>query len=143
MANNPPTPAPTRNPLADIAKKVGTGWSAIAGVIGALVTYGVLSGAQGDAITAAGAQAQDTVTAFGTVLGGMLPLISGVIAAFSTAKTGEGHVTPLADPRDNAGNRLVPAAGAVTQSPQSGATVADRDPGRSAKRTINPEDTWT
>lgn len=100
----------TRNPLSDVAKKIGTGWSAIAGVVGALVTYGVLSGAQGDAITAVGAQAQDTVTAFGTVLGGVLPLISGVIAAFSTAKTGERHVTPIADPRNNDGQKLTPDA---------------------------------
>ena len=99
----------TRNPLSDIAQKIGTGWSAVSGVIGALVTYGVLSGAQGEALTAAGAQAQDTVTAFGTVLGGALPLLAGVISAFSTAKVGERHVTPVGDPRDNDGNRLTPA----------------------------------
>lgn len=118
----------TRNPLADVASKVGTGWSALSGVIGALVTYGVLSGAQGEALTAAGAEAQNTVTAFGTVLGGLLPLIAGVISAFGTAKVGEGHVTPVASPRNNAGVPLVPAVAAEAPTrlaKPEGGVVAD------------------
>lgn len=102
----------TRNPLTDVAAKVGTGWSALSGVIGALVTYGVLSGAQGEALTAAGAEAQNTVTAFGTLLGGVLPLIAGVVSAFGTAKIGEGHVTPVVDPRAVDGTPLVPRGAA-------------------------------
>lgn len=97
------------NPLVEVASKVGVAWSAISGVLGALVTYGVLTGAQGDAITAAGAEAQDTITAFGTALGGVLPLIAGIVAAFSTAKIGKAKVTPVEDPRDNNGTPLVPA----------------------------------
>lgn len=124
----------TRNPLTEIASKIGTGWSALSGVIGALVSYGVLSGAQGEALTAAGAQAQDTVTAFGTVLGGVLPLIAGVVSAFSTAKVGEGKVTPVADPRANDGTPLVPAPAPVVKPAAAEKRVAD--PG-----TVG--DTWT
>lgn len=129
------------NPLKEAASKVGTAWSAVSGVIGALVTFGLLTSAQGEAITLAGAEAQNTVTAVGTVLGGVLPLIAGVITSFRTTAAARDHVTPVASPRDNLGNVLVPAGpatGVVTQSPAAGPTVADRDPG-----TVSDGDTWT
>lgn len=97
------------NPLAEVASKVGVAWSAAGGLISALVTFGVLTAAQGDAVTAAGAAAEGTVTALGTVIAGVLPLIAGIVSAFRTAAAGKDKVTPVDDPRDNAGNPLTPA----------------------------------
>ena len=140
MVNTPPagghiSPAVSRpNPLKEAASKVGTAWSAASGVIGALVTYGVLSGAQGEALTAVGAEAQNTVTAFGTVLGGILPLIAGVVTAFSATSAAKDHVTPVADPRNNAGQPLTPDTAPprvpdkrVAGPTSSGSTVTDGD----------------
>lgn len=98
------------NPLGEAASKVGVAWSAASGIVSALVTFGALTAAQGDAVTAAGAAAEGTVTALGTVLAGILPLIAGVVSAFRTASAGKEHVTPVASPRDNEGRVLVPAA---------------------------------
>lgn len=105
MAGNNERP----NPLGVAASKVGVAWSAASAVIGALVTFGVLSTAQGEAITLAGAEAQNTVTAVGAVVGGILPLIAGVVASFRTASAGREAVTPVADPRTVDGIPLVPA----------------------------------
>lgn len=99
------------NPLGEAASKVGTAWSAAAGVVSALVTFGALTVAQGDAITQAGEASPGVITALGTVLAGVLPLISGVIASFRTASAGKELVTPVADPRDNQGNSLTPDTG--------------------------------
>ena len=98
------------NPLGEAASKVGVAWSALSGVVGALVTFGALSTVQGDAITAAGQAAEGAVTATGTVLAGVLPLIAGVIAAFRTTAAAKPHVTPMEDPRDHDGNPLTRAA---------------------------------
>lgn len=96
------------NPLGEAASKVGVAWSAASGVIGALVTFGVLTAVQGDAITAAGQAAEGTVTATGTVLAGVLPLIAGVVSAFRTTAAARPHVTPMEDPRTNDGRPLTP-----------------------------------
>lgn len=97
------------NPLSEIASKVGVAWSAAGALVSALVAYGALSAAQGEALTAAGAAAQDTVTAVGVVVAGVLPLITGVVSAFRTTTAGREHVTPVTDPRDEHGNLLTPA----------------------------------
>lgn len=97
------------NPLAEAASKVGTAWSAAAGVVSALVAFGALTVAQGSAITAAGDAAPGVVVALGTVLAAVTPLISGVIASFRTASAAREHVTPVADPRDDHGHALVPS----------------------------------
>jgi hypothetical protein len=96
------------NPLGEAASKVGTAWSAAAGVVSALVTFGALTVAQGNAIAQAGEASPGVVTAIGTVLAGALPLISGIIASFRTASAGKELVTPVVDPRDNQGNPLTP-----------------------------------
>lgn len=96
------------NPLGEAASKVGTAWSAAAGLVSALVTFGALTAAQGAAITAAGDAAPATIVALGTVIAGVTPLISGVIASFRTASAGREHVTPVADPRDDHGRALTP-----------------------------------
>ena len=96
------------NPLGEVASKVGVAWASASGLVTGAVTYGLLTTAQGDAITAAGAAAQDTVTALGTVVAVVLPLIGAVISSFRTAAAGRDHVTPITSPRDNDGNPLTP-----------------------------------
>lgn len=97
------------NPLSTAASKVGTAWAAASGVVSALVTFGVLTAAQGDAITVAGEAAPSTITGLGTIIAGVLPIVSGVVSSFRTASAAKDDVTPVADPRDNAGNALTPA----------------------------------
>lgn len=105
------------NPLKEAAQKVGVAAGAAAAVIGALVSYGVLSVSQGDALSAAAASAQSTTTALGTVVGGVIPLIGAVVAAFTSTNAAKQHVTPVSSPRDDAGNVLAPVA-PVTGTPR-------------------------
>ena len=86
------------NPLGNAASHAGTAWSGVAGLIGALVTFGTLTSAQGDAINAAGAALSPTIIALGTVLAGVIPLIGGIVASFRTAAAARDHVTPVSDP---------------------------------------------
>jgi len=97
------------NPLADAASKVGVAVAAASGVVSALVAFGLLTSIQGEAVQTFGNAAPDTITALGTVIAGIFPLISAVIASFRTAAAARDHVTPSLDPRglDAAGN-LVP-----------------------------------
>lgn len=96
------------NPLGNVASHVGTAWAAASGLVGALLAFGVLTVAQANAITAAGDALPTTITAVGTVLAGILPLVSGVISAFRTASAARDHVTPVTDPRAVDGTPLVP-----------------------------------
>jgi hypothetical protein len=111
------------NPLGTAASKVGTAWSAAAGVVGALVAFGVLSSAQADALNAAGSAAPDALVALGTLIAGVVPLVSGVVASFRTAAAARDHVTPVADPRavDPVSGDLVPLV--PTTAPCGGPTV--------------------
>lgn len=103
------TPAVDRpNPLQAVAAKVGTAVSAATAVLGAAVAFGLLTAAQAEAISATGQALPGAVMALGTIAGAVIPLIGGVIAAFSTAAVGKHEVTPVSDPRDNAGNLLTP-----------------------------------
>ena len=68
--------------------------TAIAGILAALVSVGVLSTAEADTVNG-------VVTALVGAASFLLPLIGGLIAR---AKT-----TPLADPRDARGRQLTPA----------------------------------
>lgn len=104
-----------RNPLREVAAKVGVAWASIAGVVGALVSFGILNAAQGNAITAAGSALSPVLESLGVVIGGVVPLVGAVIASFHTAKSGENHVTPVDSPRDNDGNALIPAPGPFVQ----------------------------
>lgn len=98
-----------RNPLAGVASKVGVAWSAAGGIVSALVAFGTLSAAQGEALTVAGDAAQGTVTGLGTLVAGVLPIIAGVVASFRTASAGKEVVTPVSSPRAADGTPLVPA----------------------------------
>lgn len=94
----PETPEPPdRNPLRRVAKDV----SLVVGIIGTSITsavgFGIVTAAEADAVKGL----------LGTVPG-LLAGLCTLLAAFSTARSGEQHVTPLADPRTNAGVPLVP-----------------------------------
>lgn len=100
------------NPLAKVAATVGGVVATLAGIVGTLVQLGVLNATQADAISAAGAAAEPTLNATGLLIGGLLPLISALVAAFSTVKIGKQDVTPVSSPMDNHGNVLIPSPGA-------------------------------
>ena len=101
------------NPLKEVASKVGLAWAAVSGIVGALITYGVFTAAQGEAIANTGAALPGAIEAIGVVVGGLIPLIGAITAAFRTAAAGADHVTPVSSPRDNDGNVLVPAPSAT------------------------------
>lgn len=111
------------NPLKEVAAKIGTAWAAVAGVLGATVSFGVLSAAQADAINAAGTAIPGSLVAIGTVVGAFVPLVGAIIASFHTANAGANHVTPVANPRNNLGQALVPV-GSI--APATGAHLADQ-----------------
>lgn len=104
------------NPLGEVASKVGVAWAAAGGVVSALAAFGVLSSVQASAIQAAGEAAPGTITALGTVIAGILPLITGIVSAFRTASAGKEKVTPVSDPRANDGTPLVPADSSATRT---------------------------
>lgn len=86
-------------PLRDAASRLSTVLGVIGGIATALVGFGVLTAAQGDAVL------------------GLLGLVPGLftsvftaLAAFGVVRAGEPQVTPLSDPRDDEGRRLLPAA---------------------------------
>jgi hypothetical protein len=126
------------NPLGAAASKVGTAWAGIAGLVSALVAFGVLTAAQGSAITVAGETAPGTVTALGTLIAGIMPVIGAVIASFRTIDAAKDHVTPVSDPRAMVTNPstgvtelvpLVPVIGAVTPLSPSDPVMPATEPG--------------
>lgn len=129
-------PSERPNPLSKAASSVGVAWSGVSGLVSALVAFGALTAAQGDAVTAAGESAQGTVTALGTVLAGVLPLIAGIVAAFRTTAAARDQVTPVADPRNDAGQPLTPDN--VIHGSVERTTMADKRPG-----VVTDGDTWT
>lgn len=97
-------------PLREVASKVGVAWATASGFVGLLVTFGVLSAAKGEAINTAGAALSE---AFALIVGGLMPLIAGVVSAFRTVRAGEDHVTPVGSPVGRDGVPLVPAGSVV------------------------------
>lgn len=93
-----------RKPLSGIAKKVSKVIGALGGIVSVLVTSGFLSASEGAALT----DLFSSVEGVGVLVSGLVASATGVWAAFTTSKEGEKSVTPVADPRDNAGRRLVP-----------------------------------
>lgn len=93
-----PDPPPRPQPLRDVAQEVSLVVGIVGGVISSLAGVGVLSAAQGVAVS--------------NLLGlipGLITAIFTAIASFRTANQGEPLVTPNSDPRDSDGNLLVPA----------------------------------
>lgn len=92
----PERPRPLRDAAKEASLAVGLGGS----IITALVGYGILTVAQGDAFTA-----------LLGLLPGVVTGITAVAAAFRTANNGEQRVTPIESPLSAAGEPLVPAHG--------------------------------
>lgn len=92
------------HPLADIAVDVSRVQAMWVGASTAIVSGGVITLATSDAITA--------------LLGlipGLLALAGTILGARQVAAVGEPLVTPVSDPRDNEGRKLVPAPPGGTQ----------------------------
>lgn len=91
-------------PLRDIAKKWATVYAAGTAIVSGLVTAGVISAGQAGTVN-------DDFSAIDLLLSALVGIISAgaaTMSAFSTAKTGENVVTPVASPRDDANRPLVP-----------------------------------
>lgn len=101
------------NPLGEIAAKIGPAWGALSGVLVSLVPLGIMSQTQVDAIDAAGDSAVDAVGIIAPIVGGVVALVLAAVQSFVQAKASKDRVTPADDPRDNDGNKLVPAVSAV------------------------------
>jgi hypothetical protein len=112
------TPVERPNPLREVANKVGTAWSAVAAVVGAATSFGLLTSAQAEALAATGEALPGIVLALGTIAGALIPLAGGIVASFSTVKVAKDHVTPVSDPRDNEGNKLTPDVVAPVAGPE-------------------------
>lgn len=82
-------------PLRDAASRL----SQVLGIAGALITglvgWGVLTAAQGDA-----------VTGLLGLIPGVVTAVVAVLSAFGVVRAGEPQVTPLSDPRDDDGTPL-------------------------------------
>jgi hypothetical protein len=89
--------SPRPMPVADVAGKVATWTAGLGALVVSLVGFGVLTAVQGDALTG--------------LLGaipGVVAWISTAVAAFRVAAKATPLVTPVSDPRNNAGVKLVP-----------------------------------
>lgn len=88
-------PRPT--PVRDVAGKVATWTAGLGALVASLVGFGILTVVQGDALTG--------------LLGaipGIVTWVASAVAAFRVASKAQPLVTPVADPRTNAGVRLIP-----------------------------------
>lgn len=86
-------------PILEAFKSVGSAVALIGSIVTSLVGWGVLSATQGDAVNG--------------LLGaipGVVALATSLLAAFGVVKSSEGKVTPVEDPRNNAGQKLVAVA---------------------------------
>lgn len=97
----------SRNPLREVATKVGGVVTILISLVGTVVQFGYLSSAQAEALTTAGSALPDVILYVGGGITLVTGLVGGVLAAFRTAVAGEKVVTPLVDPRDQAGNALL------------------------------------
>lgn len=96
-------------PILDAFKSVGVALSGLGGVVTTLVTLGVLSTDEADAVNSAlsyGVQASEVL---GAVAAGGVAIVVGLLSAFGAGKTAQGRVTPVEDPRANDGTPLTPA----------------------------------
>lgn len=85
-------------PVLDAASQVGR-WFGIAGsLVTALVGWGLMTAAQGDAV-------QSLLGA----IPGLVTLVTTLLAVFGVVRRSEPQVTPLSDPRDDDGRSLVPS----------------------------------
>jgi hypothetical protein len=83
-------------PILEAFKSVGSAVALIGSIVTSLVGWGVLSATQGDAVNG--------------LLGaipGVIALVTALLSAFGVVKSAEPKVTPIEDPRNNAGQPLV------------------------------------
>jgi len=86
------------NPLAKAATVVGAVVAGLAGLIGAAVQIGIVSPAQADAMSTAGAQLPTLLTSAGGVVTLATGIVAGLLGAFGTAALGKKDVTPVSSP---------------------------------------------
>jgi hypothetical protein len=82
-------------PLKDAAARITAVLGFLGTLVGAAAGWGLLTVAQGDA-----------VQGLLGLLAGIVPAVFTALAAFGVVRAGEPQVTPLSDPRDNAGKPL-------------------------------------
>ncbi|WP_199444445.1 hypothetical protein [Umezawaea beigongshangensis] len=91
-------------PLVAAARGLGGAITALGSIVAALVGWGVVTAAQGDAITGLLGVLPAVVTA-----------VTAVLVATGIVRQAEPRVTPLVDPRDDTGVPLVPIPGGGVQ----------------------------
>lgn len=93
-------------PLRDTARTVSLITGGIGAVVTFLITSGVITEGQAGSLNA-GFSGVDLLMA---AVVAITTAGTGIAAAFSTARTGETHVTPVVNPMNNRNERLVPEA---------------------------------
>ncbi len=83
-------------PLQEAASRLSKVLGVAGAVVTALVGFGIFSLAQGDAV-------QGLLGA----IPGVVTAVVAVLSAFGVVRAAEPQVTPLSDPRDNDGNKLI------------------------------------
>ena len=151
--SDPVDPAPVvverPKPLRDLAVWIGPTVGLVGGIIGFLVPLGLIDQATADVLSkftaAVGGYAYDafapvaSTSPLGTwaaVISGLLPVATSIGAVALHARLGRQHVTPMSDPRDGEGRRLVPAAPVITSVP----TGVDPHPGVADHARVDPAD---
>lgn len=88
----------TRFPLAAAAKSAATVWTAVGGIVTGLASVGIITTDQNGAL-------QAVLVAVTAVVGG----VTSALAAFGVRRQAEPLVTPVADPRNDDGQHLLPS----------------------------------
>lgn len=83
-------------PIMDAFRTVGSAVALLGSIVTALVGWGVLTVAQGDALAGL----------IGAIPG-ITALVTALLAAFGVVRASEGAVTPVSDPMDHLGRSLV------------------------------------
>ncbi|ATE56134.1 MULTISPECIES: hypothetical protein [Actinosynnema] len=84
-----------RYPLRGIGKRLAATLTVLGGTVGALATVGAITAEQDSAVRALLA-----------AVAALLPAVTAALTAFGVVRAGEEVVTPVADPRDDAGRAL-------------------------------------
>jgi hypothetical protein len=92
----------TRFPVAAAAKSSGTVWGLVAGLVTLAATFGLVNTEQDTAL-------QVGIGAVAVVVNA----VAGLLSAFGVKKKAEPLVTPVADPRNDDGQKLLPAGGSA------------------------------
>lgn len=95
------------NPLADAARSVSAIWGAVSSLLGVAAWLGLINSTQVDALRTLGQVLPDSIIALGAILAVLLGAGTSLVAAFHTAGKAKPAVTPVADPRNDAGEPLI------------------------------------